>query len=41
MTTVGVLWGFRDKKELKKAGADYIIEKPEELLGIIEGENNK
>ena len=28
---VGVLWGFRTKEELKQAGADYIIEKPQEL----------
>ena len=24
MTTIGVLWGFRDEEELKNAGADYI-----------------
>lgn len=39
MTTVGVLWGFRDRNELEKAGADYIIEEPDELLKIIEEKN--
>ncbi len=33
--TVGVLWGFRDRKELKKAGADAIIERPNELLAFL------
>ena len=30
--TVGVLWGFRDRKELAESGADHIIEKPQQLL---------
>lgn len=34
MKTVGVLWGFRTKEELISAGADYIIEKPEDLLSF-------
>ena len=29
--TIGVLWGFRTKEELVSAGADYIIEKFEDL----------
>lgn len=29
---IGVLWGFRDEEILKKAGADFIIEKPEEII---------
>lgn len=29
---VGVLWGFREKDELLKAGASVIIERPEELI---------
>lgn len=33
--TVGCLWGFRDEKELKEAGADYLISSPPELLEII------
>lgn len=32
LKSIGVLWGFRSKEELLKAGADCIIEKPEELL---------
>lgn len=32
MTAVGVLWGFREKKELLEAGADYLIQHPAELL---------
>lgn len=34
MLTVGVLWGFRDLKELIENGADVIAKKPEELLEI-------
>lgn len=37
MDTVGVLWGFRDRAELSESHAKYIIEKPEEILGIISG----
>ncbi len=36
MYTVGVLWGFRDRKELEENHADVIIEKPEEILRIQE-----
>lgn len=32
--TVGVLWGFRTKKELVDSGADAIITKPLELLAL-------
>lgn len=35
---VGVLWGFRTKEELIKAGADYIVSRPEEIIDIIVGE---
>lgn len=31
---IGVLWGFRDREEL--ASADFIIEKPEEILDIVD-----
>lgn len=34
--SVGVAWGFRGSDELKKAGADFIINSPEELLKIID-----
>ncbi len=33
IVSVGVTWGFRDRSYLK--GADYIIDKPKELLEII------
>ncbi len=32
LTVVGVLWGFRDRRELEGAGADYVIARPEALL---------
>lgn len=36
MHPVGVLWGFRTKKELQKNGAKTLIKKPQELLDLIE-----
>lgn len=33
---IGVLWGFRDKKDLE--GAEYIISAPRDILKIVEGE---
>ena len=32
--TVGVLWGFRDRKELTDAGADKIVSYPPEILDL-------
>lgn len=32
---VGVLWGFRDRKELEGHQAEFIISQPEELLGLV------
>ena len=32
MKTVGCLWGFRDLEELQKAGADFIVSHPLEIL---------
>lgn len=40
MYTVGVLWGFRDQKELCENGADILAEKPEDLLKIYEDRND-
>ena len=37
LTVCGVLWGFRDREELESAGADYIMERPEELLAAVQG----
>lgn len=36
MYPVGVLWGFRPREELAEAGAERLIEKPEELLELLE-----
>lgn len=35
LKTIGVLWGFRDRKTLESAGADHLIERPEELLQFV------
>ncbi|WP_271809099.1 HAD family hydrolase [Clostridium beijerinckii] len=37
---VGVTWGFRDRELLKEKDADYIIDKPCELLEIIGDSEN-
>ena len=33
--SVGVEWGFRGKGELESAGANYIVNKPEQILEIL------
>ena len=35
LKTIGVLWGFRDRKTLETAGADHLIARPEELLQFV------
>ena len=35
LKTIGVPWGFRDRKTLETAGADHLIERPEELLQFV------
>ena len=35
MKAIGVLWGFRDEKELRDFGADYIVENPYQIIKII------
>ena len=35
MHPVGVLWGFRKEDELRESGAEAVIGKPEELLGLL------
>ena len=37
MFPVGVLWGFRPRKELKESGADKIIDEPLEVLNLLQG----
>lgn len=38
---IGVLWGFRDYKNLETAGADFIISKPDEIPNILNELNFK
>ena len=33
--SVGVLWGFRNEKELKDSGAQVVIRKPLDLLDLL------
>ena len=40
MYTVGVLWGYRDKKELVENKAQELLEKPEEILKLYEERKN-
>ncbi|MEJ2057101.1 MAG: HAD family hydrolase [Desulfofustis sp.] len=35
MMSIGVTWGFRDRYELERSGADIIIDKPAELIGHV------
>lgn len=35
LTSIGVLWGFRDRAELMQAGADFIAETPNQILDIV------
>ena len=37
LTVCGVLWGFREREELKDAGADWIIHSPDQLAAIATG----
>ena len=34
-SSVAVTWGYRDRKVLEYSGAEYIIDKPQELLEIV------
>lgn len=40
MHTIGVLWGFRDRKELEENGAERLAEKPEDILKLYEEYNH-
>jgi len=37
--SIGVLWGFRDREELERYRATYIVEKPSDILDIVCEEN--
>ena len=39
MYTVGVLWGFRDKKELLDNHAQALAKRPEDLLLLVREKN--
>jgi len=36
---IGVTWGFRDKELLLSVGAEYIIDKPNDLFSVLGGRN--
>ncbi|HMB32148.1 MAG TPA: HAD hydrolase-like protein, partial [Desulfohalobiaceae bacterium] len=36
MIPAGVLWGYRGRKELKKAGASFLFENPSDLIAFID-----
>ena len=40
MYPLGVLWGFRTKEELLENGAKLLVEKPQEIIGVL-SESNK
>ena len=35
MFTVGVTWGFRDREELERCGADAVVDSPEQILELL------
>jgi phosphoglycolate phosphatase-like HAD superfamily hydrolase len=37
MKSAGVAWGFRSADELRMAGADYIFDKPDEIVSALLG----
>lgn len=39
--TAGVLWGFRDQKELEESGADIVVSAPKQLLWIVCGQERR
>lgn len=41
VASIGVLWGFRTEQELREHGADFIVDKPKEILDIINEINKK
>lgn len=36
MFPVGALWGFRDREELSESGAQALVERPEQVLTLVE-----
>lgn len=40
LVCAGVTWGYRSRETLQDAGADYIIDEPQQLITLIESVNN-
>lgn len=36
VTAIGALWGFRDRASLLEAGADHVVERPEDLIQLLD-----
>ena len=36
--SVGVTWGFRDRAELQEHGANHLVDRPGEILGLLDSE---
>lgn len=39
LAAIGVSWGFRGTDELRAAGADYVVDTPEQLLALVQSIN--
>ena len=39
MRAVGALWGFRDRDELLRDGAELLVESPTEILDLLSRDN--
>lgn len=39
LAVIGVSWGFRGGAELRAAGADYVVDTPEQLLRLVQARN--
>ena len=38
VVSAGVLWGYGDRAELEAHGADYIVDKPEDIVSLVLGD---
>ena len=38
VVSAGVLWGYGDRAELEAHGADYIVDKPEDVVSLVLGD---
>lgn len=38
VASAGVLWGYGDRAELEAHGADYIVDKPEDIVSLVLGD---